>query len=102
MGDSFISSPSFFTQILPFRESALVTALENQTSVNYLSHASPESLKSRTDAIKCRSREHTISSEEIRFAAFNRILIISRVVSNKFLGIPNSINGCKCSDDKIR
>ena len=102
MGDSFISSLSFFTQILPFRESALVKALENQTSVNYFSHASSESLKSITDAIKCHSREQKISSEEIRFAAFNRILIITRVVSNKFLGIPNSLNGCKCSDDKMR
>ena len=67
-----------------------------------LSHASLETLKSKTEAIKWRSGEHEISSEESRFAAFNRILPITRVVSNKFLGIPNSLNAGKCRDDKMR
>ena len=62
----------------------------------------PRNIEIQTEAIKWRSGEHEISSEESRFAAFNRILPITRVVSNKFLGIPNSLNAGKCRDDKIR
>ena len=72
------------------------------SSLLLLSHTFLETLKSKTEAIKWRSGEHEISSEESRFAAFNRILPITRVVSNKFLGIPNSLNAGKCSDDKMR
>ena len=67
-----------------------------------LSHTFLERLKSKTEAIKWRSGKHKISSEEIPFASFHRILIISRVVSKTFIGIPNSPNAGKCSDDKMR